>query len=111
MEEEISNFNYNACSISVKVVGGQSHGSGFLYITPPSCKYNYILTARHIFQEGSASPKIENLSDLTIKRCVDKAIPQPLKILPADYKYRLYFSNKADLAIIKNGCRKLKEYL
>lgn len=101
MEEEFSNFNYNACSISVKVVGGQSHGSGFLYITPPSCKYNYILTARHIFQEGSASPKIENLSDLTIKRCVDKAIPQPLKILPADYKYRLYFSNKADLAIIK----------
>lgn len=101
MEKEISNFNYNACSISVKVVGGQSHGSGFLYITPPSCTYNYILTARHIFQEGSASPKIENLSDLTIKRCVDKAIPQPLKILPADYKYRLYFSSKADLAIIK----------
>ena len=50
MEEEISNYNYNACSISVKVVGGQSHGSGFLYITPPSCKYNYIPLIPQLFQ-------------------------------------------------------------
>lgn len=101
MDVESSNFNYNACSISVKVAGAVSHGSGFLYITPPSCDYNYILTAKHIFQEGNAFPQIKNLSTFLIKRYVDKTTLETLEIPPIEYEKRLLFIDNADLTVIK----------
>lgn len=42
--------------ISTTVSGVPNFGSGIIYATPNFCDYNYILTAKHIFQEDSHTP-------------------------------------------------------
>jgi len=49
------NLKINGVKISTLVKGVPSFGSGIVYLTPHSCKYNYVLTAKHIFQEDSKS--------------------------------------------------------
>jgi hypothetical protein len=47
--------NLRVCGvkISVSVCGVPSTGSGVVYVTPNYCNYNYVLTAKHLFQEES----------------------------------------------------------
>jgi len=45
--------------ISTKISGVKSSGSGVLYVTSNLLGYNYILTAKHIFQEDSLTPFAE----------------------------------------------------
>lgn len=66
MENEFLNFKNNACRISVNVCGLEDEASGFIYRTKPSCKYDYVLTTKHIFQEGHETPEVENLTKLDI---------------------------------------------
>lgn len=43
------------CGVKIKttISGVPNYGSGVVYVTPLNCKYNYVLTAKHIFQEDS----------------------------------------------------------
>ena len=66
MEKEYLNFKHNACRIDVKVAGGLSQASGFVYKTKPSCDYDYVLTVKHAFQEGDEKPNLMKLSNLNI---------------------------------------------
>lgn len=101
MDNDALNFNYNACSITVLVAGSKQQGSGFIYITPPTCQYNYILTAKHIFQEGGAAVDISRLSDI----CIEKYLLQPKleeMVLPqSTLDKRAYFAKDMDLVILK----------
>lgn len=97
MDNEHSDFRYNACSITAKVAGIKKDGSGFLYITPPMCGYNYIITARHIFQEGSAMPVFDKMGDVTICRYVNANTLEPLVIPQKELRNRLLFVTKPNL--------------
>lgn len=46
------------CGVKIKasVCGVPSLGSGVVYVTPNYCSYDYVLTAKHIFQEDSQTP-------------------------------------------------------
>ena len=49
------NLRICGVKISVSVCGVPSTGSGVVYVTPNYCDYNYVLTAKHIFQEESTT--------------------------------------------------------
>ena len=46
----------NGVKVCANICGVSSYGSGTLYVTPNYYDYNYILTAKHIFQEDSQTP-------------------------------------------------------
>ncbi|MDQ0595229.1 hypothetical protein QFZ37_003598 [Chryseobacterium ginsenosidimutans] len=54
--------NLKNCGIRInaKVCGVNVIGSGVLYTTPDDVTYNYVLTAKHLFQEDSQTPYDEN---------------------------------------------------
>ncbi|HZK93140.1 MAG TPA: RNA-directed DNA polymerase [Prolixibacteraceae bacterium] len=61
--------NLKRCGVKITTfVGGvPSVGSGVVYETPNYCDYNYILTAKHIFQEDSQTPyNQEKLANIEI---------------------------------------------
>jgi hypothetical protein len=61
--------NLKKCGVKITtfVSGVPSTGSGVIYETPNYCDYNYILTAKHIFQEDSQTPFNKNkLSNIEI---------------------------------------------
>lgn len=66
MIKESLNFKNNACRVSVTIAGLDGDASGFIYRTKPSCKYDYILTTKHVFQEEKEEPKVQNISKLEI---------------------------------------------
>lgn len=101
MEKEVSDFRANACSISLKVAGALKEGSGFVYITSPTCTYNYVITAKHIFQESYAEPKYDNLGDIVIKRYVLAQKLEAMVVQEADLEANLLFMSSCDVAILK----------
>lgn len=61
--------NLKKCGVKITtyVSGVPSLGSGVVYQTPNYCEYNYVLTAKHIFQEDSQTPfNLEKLSEIEI---------------------------------------------
>lgn len=61
--------NLKTCGVKIcaSVCGVPSFGSGVIYVTPNYCDYNYVLTARHIFQEDSTIPfEFDNVSNIEI---------------------------------------------
>ena len=59
-----------ACGIKVNtlVSGTPLCGSGVLYLTPTYLDYNYVLTAKHLFQESAATPfDISKVGDIEIQ--------------------------------------------
>lgn len=50
------NLKSSGVKISVSIGGVPNIGSGVIYVTPNYCNYNYVLTAKHIFQEASDVP-------------------------------------------------------
>jgi len=50
--------NLKRCGVKVKVIvaGVPVFGSGVVYVTPNNCKWDYVLTAKHLFQEDSQTP-------------------------------------------------------
>lgn len=101
MDNEALNFNYNACSISVLVAGSKQQGSGYIYITPPTCQYNYILTAKHIFQEGDAAVDISRLRDICVKRYLLEPKLEEMVLSQSTLDKRAYFAKDMDLVILK----------
>ena len=51
----LASENLKSCGVKIStfVSGVPSWGSGIVYETPNNCSYNYVLTAKHIFQEDS----------------------------------------------------------
>ncbi|MEO4004305.1 RNA-directed DNA polymerase [Flavobacterium sp. CAU 1735] len=51
----LASENLRVCGVKINasVCGVPSVGSGVVYVTPNYCNYNYVLTAKHIFQEES----------------------------------------------------------
>jgi hypothetical protein len=61
--------NLKKCGVKITtyVSGVPSYGSGVIYQTPNFCNYNYVLTAKHIFQEDSLTPfDLVKLSEIDI---------------------------------------------
>lgn len=66
---ELVSDNLRKCGVKIStfVAGVPSLGSGVVYETPNYCSYNYILTAKHIFQEDSQTDfEIEKLDNINI---------------------------------------------
>lgn len=101
MDNDALNFNYNACSITVLVAGSKQQGSGYIYITPPTCQYNYILTAKHIFQEGDAAVDISKLGDIQVERYLLEPKLEEMVLPQSTLGKRAYFAKDMDLVILK----------
>src|SRR5690606_26840118 len=54
----LTSENLKTCGVKISAdIGGvPSVGSGVVYVTPNYCDYDYVLTAKHIFQEDSQTP-------------------------------------------------------
>lgn len=62
----------NCIQIVVKIGGFDSkHGSGVVYVTPPEYDYNYVLTAKHTFEEEDTPINIDKILQIDLK-CSEK---------------------------------------
>lgn len=98
MDSESLNFSNNACTVDLKVAGGKSQASGFIYKTKPSCDYDYVLTVKHAFQEERESPNLKKISKLTI--CQRGERKSKLELYGA-LKDSLFFFDNYDMAFIR----------
>ena len=101
MEQEPLSFKYNTCRIDVKVAGAAAKASGFIYRTKPNCAYDYILTAKHTFQEEQEKPKVEKLSNLEIGWMVDGETLTTYTVDSKCFSSVIMFFDEYDLTIIK----------
>lgn len=101
MENEPLSFKYNSCRIDAKVGGLEAKASGFIYRTKPGCDYDYVITAKHTFQEEQEKPNVNKLSELEIRVLAEN---DSLFSIPFDIKKRekdILFFDDYDLTIIK----------
>lgn len=101
MESEPLSFKYNSCRIDVKVGGLEAKASGFIYRTKPGCDYDYVITAKHTFQEEQEKPNVNKLSELEIRLLVED---DSLRRVSFDINRRdrdILLLDDYDLAIIK----------
>lgn len=101
MENEPLSFKYNSCRIDAKVGGLEAKASGFIYRTKPGCDYDYVITAKHTFQEEQEKPNVNKLSELEIRVLAED---DSLFSIPFDIKRRekdILFFDDYDLTIIK----------
>ena len=101
MENEPLSFKYNSCRIDAKVGGLEAMASGFIYRTKPGCDYDYVITAKHTFQEEQEKPNVNKLSELEIRVLADD---DSLLSIPFDIKrgdVDILFFDDYDLTIIK----------
>ena len=102
MENEPLNFKDNACRIDLKVAGDTSKASGFIYITDPFCSYDYVLSARHAFQEDIKVPPCPNdLRSMVISYYDENRELKPWKMDDKRINESILFIDEYDLAIIK----------
>lgn len=91
------------CGVKINTVikGVQNFGSGVIYVTPNYLDYNYILTAKHIFQEDPDLPlNHENISKIEVLYSSDEGELKRLDhIKKVDIKKRLIGFEK-DFAIV-----------
>lgn len=100
MAEANLNFKDNACRITLNVAGEKTTGTGFIYITTPMSRYNYVLTAKHIFQEDPSLPiDCSVIKDVEIWYTKDDRTLQKMAIV--DLSKRAVFIDNCDLCIIK----------
>lgn len=101
MEREPLSFKYNSCRIDAKVGGMEAKASGFIYRSKPGCDYDYVITAKHTFQEEQEKPNVNKLSELEIRRLAED---DSLLRIPFDINRRdkdILFFDDYDLTIIK----------
>lgn len=100
MEQTVLNYKYNACKIELSVAGSFASGSGFIYITAPKNCYDYIITAKHLFQEENyIEPEVEKIENVRIGYYQDEDV---LCYLTVDnIKENAIFFKDFDLAVIK----------
>lgn len=93
-----------SCSVRIKstIAGVPSLGSGIIYQTPNKCKYNYILTAKHLLSEDSHTEfELSKLQNIEIDYYTDKFEKlislKGKTLIEAD----IIIFEKEDLAILK----------
>ncbi|WP_314057927.1 RNA-directed DNA polymerase [Empedobacter brevis] len=93
-----------SCSVRIKstIAGVPSLGSGVIYQTPNKCKYNYILTAKHLLSEDSHTEfELSKLQNIEIDYYTDKFKKlislKGKTLIEAD----IIIFEKEDLAILK----------
>lgn len=94
--------NLKKCGVKITayVSGVRSFGSGIVYETPNYCNYNYVLTAKHIFQEDSLTEySKDKISHLTVYYCENKKLNELQNIKKCDFEKRLIIFDQ-DIAII-----------
>ena len=101
MENELLSFKYNCCRIDVKVAGSEAKASGFIYKTKPNCDYDYVVTAKHTFQEEKEMPNIGKLDNLEIRWMIDNDRLDLFTLDKQKYKSDIMFFDEYDLAIIR----------
>ena len=102
MEKEPLSFKNNACRIDLKVAGDVSKASGFVYITDLSCSYDYVLSAKHVFQEDINSPPCPNdLRSIVISYFDENGELKSWKMEDKEINENILFLDEYDLAIIK----------
>ena len=95
------NLKYNACKIDARVAGQDSHGSGFLYVTSPGSKYNYVVTAKHILSEDSTvNPQLSDITDLSIMVAAEEGFVT-LEVYSESLDENIFFHPRWDVAIIR----------
>ncbi|HMG17071.1 MAG TPA: reverse transcriptase domain-containing protein, partial [Saprospiraceae bacterium] len=86
--------------ITTFICGVPSYGSGVVYETPNYCNYNYILTAKHIFQEDSQTPfNLEKISNVEIFYSDNEKLSKLQQIKKKDL-FRQFIVFDEDLVII-----------
>ncbi len=101
MEKEPLSFKYNTCRVDVQVAGMDATATGFIYATRPGYNYNYVLTAKHTFQEEQEPPSFENLSNLVIYWKDEKERLRPYRIDDKQLRKDMVFFDDFDFAIIR----------
>lgn len=87
--------------ITTTVSGVKSSGSGVLYATPNFVSYNYVLTAKHLFQEDSQTPcDLTKLGEIEVFYFANDNFARLDVIKNAQVKERLIVFDE-DFAIIK----------
>lgn len=101
MEKEPLSFRDNTCRIDAKVAGMDSKATGFIYVTSPYYKYDYVLTAKHAFQEEKEQPKISNISSIDIYtyKCAEQLNQTRIDI--KNLEHNILFFDDLDLAILR----------
>ena len=101
MEKEPLSFRDNTCRIDAKVAGMDSKATGFIYVTSPYYKYDYVLTAKHVFQEEKEQPKISNISSIDIYtyKCAEQLNQTRIDI--KNLEHNILFFDDLDLAILR----------
>lgn len=90
------------CSVKIiaEVSAVPSYGTGIIYQTPDFCNYNYVLTAKHIFQEDIDTPfKLKSLDNIDILISDEKKLKRLQFIKKKEIDERLIYFDE-DFAII-----------
>lgn len=93
---------FKTCGVKIQttIAGVPSSGSGVIYTTSSHCNYNYILTAKHIFQEDSKTPlKFEKISFIEVFYSKNTQFNSLAQFKKKDIKARL-IPFEDDLAIV-----------
>ena len=101
MEREPLSFKHNACRIDVKVAGMEARATGFLYVTKPNYAYDYVLTAKHTFQEEQEDPNISNIKELQVSFLLPGNKFRKIKVDDKKLKQEIFFFDNFDLTIIR----------
>lgn len=103
MDRALLNFKYNACRIDLEVAGMEAKASGFLYITAPACRYNYVLTAKHTFSEDERlEPEIKRIKNVHVYYLNShNQKTESLKLVDKQIDKSILFFKNCDLAILK----------
>lgn len=102
MEKEPLDYSANACRIDLMVGGGVSKASGFIYITNnPFCNYDYVMTAKHTFEENYGELYINRLQALEISWIGEDGMLKTRKVDDEQLDKDILFMDNCDLVIIK----------
>lgn len=101
MEKEPLSFKYNSCRVDVQVAGMDTFATGFIYATRPGYNYNYVLTAKHTFQEEDEPPCFSDLAKLEIWWKDNKEKLIPYRIKDKRLEDEVIFFDDFDLAIVR----------
>lgn len=108
--------NLKSCGvrINVKVCGVSVIGSGVLYTTPNLVSYNYVLTAKHLFQEDSQTAYAKNkVGDIEVLCYVEDEFRRLDLIKKTTIQERLieFDSDFAILIVQKDAKFKFRDFL
>lgn len=94
--------NLKRCGVKVvvTVAGVPVFGSGVIYVTPDDKNYNYVLTAKHLFQEDSQTDFcVRKISNIDVQYSEQDSFKRLVQFKKAEIQKQLIVF-KADFAII-----------